>query len=156
MKIPQLFLKLSAIPYIEVVVALLPEVIFLADHAAGDALLQTLHGIRQRRALRLTQQQVDVFRHHNISEDAKGKLAPHTLQSFLKNLRRSCLRKQRTAAMTGECEEVCLSGFVKALKAPRHGWKSNPVWRTTQESIVNYPTQAKRRLEWGTRLTVIY
>src|SRR5947209_3005965 len=80
MNVVQFLYELRMIPNVEIVVALLPEMIGVADQTPCHSLLQRLQGVRQSgwpiqarcwlewvSSLRLAEEKVDVLRHHNIS-----------------------------------------------------------------------------------------
>ena len=90
---------------------------------------------------RLAEQQVNVLRHDHVTVDVKLETAAHTLQPGLENLPGDGCGKRGTTMVAAERHEVSLAGRVKSFQPPRHKASLPPE---------NWPTQAKRRLEWAT------
>ena len=89
MHIPQFLDPLLFVPHIEIVITPLPELDFstLLQLARG-LLLQHLKRNRQRRPARLPDQQMNVFRHHNIPGNHKAVPHTHSLKLPLENASR--------------------------------------------------------------------
>jgi hypothetical protein len=79
MYIAQLFHKRRLISHIEIIVALLPEMLRLANQPPRDSLLQRLDRVGQSMLLRFVEQQVNVFGHDHISVDAQLEAETHPL-----------------------------------------------------------------------------
>lgn len=85
MNVAQLLHKLTVVPYIEIVVALLPEVFGVADKLSRNALLQRLDRDIQLPNLGLRNEQVNMLGHHNVAVDPKPVLAPYSLQRMFES-----------------------------------------------------------------------
>lgn len=167
MDVMELLHKLFTITNVEIVVALLPEMVSVADQAARDSLLQRLQGIGQSVALRLAEQKMNVFRHDDVAVNTEAEVAAHSLQGVLKNLPVCVGREQRATVITTEGYEMALSGVVISLEAPGHRVSVAVVSIPTQGrgrlswlcrfklGLWRWPTQAKRWLEWATALPVL-
>ncbi len=81
MNVPQLLNKLRFVADIEVVISLLPKVLGLANQPPRHALFERLDGVGKRSALGLTQKQVNVVRHDDVSVHAKIKTDAHALEA---------------------------------------------------------------------------
>jgi len=86
MNISKLFQKLRFVPDIEIIVALLPEILRLANQSARDSLLQRLDRVGESMLPRFAEQQVNVFGHDHISVDAKLEAAAHAFERGLEDL----------------------------------------------------------------------
>ena len=80
MNIAQLFHKLALVAHVAVIVALLPK--NTRPQTLGERQLQIVHSICQKSALRLTQQQVHVLGHDDVSVDAQGEATAHLFQNL--------------------------------------------------------------------------
>jgi len=78
MNVVQLLDKLIVIANVEIVVALLPEMLSLANQSARDSLLQRLDRVGESVLPRFAKQQVNVFGHDHISVDAKFEAEAHS------------------------------------------------------------------------------
>jgi hypothetical protein len=116
MDVAKFFRKLALAPKIEIVVASLPERIGCPQgQSAGYALLQRLHGLSERTALRLVYQQVHVLGHDYVSVHAEPELLSNSFQSGLEDDARRDALEIWLSVITAESKEVKLAGFVKAL-----------------------------------------
>jgi hypothetical protein len=79
MNISKLFHKLRFIPNVEIIVALLPEMLRIANQSPRYSLLQRFDHVRESMLLRFAEQQVNVFGHDDITVDAKFEAAADTL-----------------------------------------------------------------------------
>ena len=114
MDITPLFDELAIAPNVEIVIALLPKMLGLADQASRSALFQRLDGIGEHAPLRFAEQQVNVLRHDDISVNAKPEIAAHSLQRDLENaLGGGC--QQQPPVIAGKRHEVAVSGFLKSF-----------------------------------------
>ena len=119
MNVPQLFHKLRLISHIEIVVALLPEMLGLANQPPRDSLLQRLDRVGESLQLRLAEQQVNVFGHDDIAVDAKSEAEAHALQRVLENLSGDGCRERGPTMVTAEGHEVSLPGRLESFQSPR-------------------------------------
>lgn len=152
MNIVELLDKLWVIPDVEVVVALLPEMIGVSDQTSRDTLLQRFQCVGERELLgpveavgtptqaktrlewatvelrvdaielRFAEKKVNMLRHHNICVDAKAKVASHAFKGVLKDSSARFGGEQGTAMITAKSYEVTLPGVVITLEAPRHNF----------------------------------
>ncbi len=91
MDVAQLLHKLMFIAHIEIVIALLPEVIRASDQVPRDALLQRFDRIGERAVLGFVEKQMNVLRHDDIAVDPKSESISHTFEpSFKCFLREFC------------------------------------------------------------------
>jgi hypothetical protein len=137
MDVMELLQELLMIANVEIVVALLPEMIGVSNQTPRYALLQGFEGIRQGVPFRLAYQKVDVFRHDNVSIDAHAETAAHALKSALKHLSTRVIREQGAAVVTAKRDEMALSGVVIALETP---------WHEISVDCRNSPLKAKEAL----------
>ena len=112
MGIAELFRELLVIAYVEIVVALLPEVLGVTYQAPRDSLLQRFERIGELALLGFAEQQMNMLRHDDISVDTEAETPSDVLQSDLKDLLRGVRCKEWTAVVATERHEVTLSGFV--------------------------------------------
>lgn len=110
--VAQLFCELAVMADVEIVVALLPEVLRLANQASRHALFQRFERIGERPMPRFAEEQVNVLRHDDVSVDAQIEAAPDTLECELENLLRRILGKGWTTVVATERHKVALSGFL--------------------------------------------
>ncbi len=115
MNISKFFHKLRFIPNIEIVVALLPEMLGFTDQSPRYSLLQRLDRVGEIVLLRFAEQQVNVFGHDYITVDAKFESEAHTLERSLENLFGDGRRERETTMVTAEGDEVSLPGRVKSF-----------------------------------------
>ena len=120
MDVAQLLKKLAGVADVEVIVAMLPEVVGVANQTARDSLLERLKGHGQRLAERFTHQQMHMFRHDNIAIDAQRVASTHPLQSCFKDRARLSGAELVMPPVTAESTKVALPGLVKAPESPRH------------------------------------
>ena len=118
--VSQLLDQLAPTPNIEIVVPTLPEMRVIETELPGDRLLQRLDQRRKRPALRFAQQQMDVFRHNDVSVHARLVTSADDLQLLLQNAPGLGCAQPWLAPVTTESDEVKLSRLVEAAKAPRH------------------------------------
>src|SRR5258707_1252023 len=100
MNVAQFLHELGIATYIVVVISLLPEVFGTADQPPRYTLLKGLHRFGQSLSLGLAQQKVHVFRHDDISINAKLEAPTHAFQGFFEDsavLRRSQKHKRSIA-----------------------------------------------------------
>ena len=162
MNVVELLYKLRMIANVEIVVALLPEMVGVSDQTPRHSLLQRFEGVGERALLLetrdiptqaktglesgtvdcgLAEEKVNVLGHHDVCVDAKVEVAAHALKGVLKYSSACVGREQGTALIAREGYEMALPGVVITLKAPRH---------EVRVACWNIPTQGKRGLEWGT------
>ena len=116
MNISKFFHKLRFIPNIEIVVALLPEMLGFTDQSPRYSLLQRLDRVGEIVLLRFAEQQVNVFGHDYITVDAKFESEAHTLERTPRKLAwASRCRERETTMVTAEGDEVSLPGRVKSF-----------------------------------------
>jgi len=84
---------------------------------------------------------VNVLGHDHIGVDAKLESVAHALQRKFEGSFDGIGVEKRQAMITGECNEMGLPGMLKSLESP---------WHEVRLGVGESPTQAKRRLEWGT------
>ena len=120
MNVAQLLDKLLIMADVEAVVAFLPKMLCVSDEPARDPLLQRLDGMCDRFALRLADQQMNVFGHDHIAEYAQPETAPDALQRRLKGVRLGAAQR-RTAVIAAKRNEMALSRLVEAPQSPGHG-----------------------------------
>jgi hypothetical protein len=137
MDVMELLHELLMIANVEIVVALLPEMIGVSNQTPRYALLQGFEGIRQGVPFRFADQKVDVFRHDNVSIDAHAETAAHALKRALKHLSARAIREEGMAVVTTESNEMALSGVVIALETP---------WHEISVDCRNSPLKAKKAL----------
>lgn len=106
MNIAQLFYKLGVIAYVEIIVALLPEVFRGTDEAPRDSLLEGLESIRQRVPLRFAQQKMHMLRHDNVAVNLEFVITPHPLERSLEDSAGGVRGDQATAMVAAESDEM--------------------------------------------------
>ena len=98
MNLSQLLHKLRMVAEIEVVAALLPEVISRADQSSRDTLFERLDRACEPVALRFADEQVDVLGHDDIAKHPQPEAASDALQ----RLRRLTLLQPRLGMGGGD------------------------------------------------------
>jgi hypothetical protein len=63
---------------------------------------------------------MDVFKHHDVSVDAKAEFAAHALQSILEGSTARVSREQAATVITTKRYEMRLSALLITHQAPRH------------------------------------
>src|SRR5579872_1334078 len=81
--ISQFFDALLLAPDIEIVIALLPEMLVASDQPSSDGLLQRLDRGGQCASSRLAHEHVDMFRHHHVCGDKELVTEARSLESAL-------------------------------------------------------------------------
>src|SRR5207253_10919261 len=79
------------------------------EHGAGEALFEHLHNGRRISSLRLADQQMNGFRHHDVSQYDESVAAAHPLYDFEKQITPIGTGKQRTALVTTRGDEMQIS-----------------------------------------------
>jgi hypothetical protein len=143
MNVMELLYKLRMIANVEIIIALLPEVIGFSDQTPRHALLQRLQSIGERALLRfaesvrvptqakirlewatvgvrLADEKMNVLGHDNIAIDAKAECDAHAFESVFKDSAAGIGREQTAAMVTTKRYEMALPGVVITLQAPRH------------------------------------
>ena len=92
----------------------------VSDKSTGHRLLQRLQGTRQGAALRLTDQQMNMLRHDDISGDVEAVLAACLLQRELETSLGMWRSQEWLPAITTEGHEVQVSSLLIPLQSPRH------------------------------------
>lgn len=115
MDIPTLLHELFIVPDIEIVIALLPEMLGGADQASRHALLQRFEGIGKKGALGFAHQQVDVLGHDYICVNAEPEIASDALQCSLEDSLGGVGHKQGSSAITGKSDEMTVTGLLKSF-----------------------------------------
>jgi len=134
MNVAQLFHKLRVISDVEIVVALLPEMIRIANQTPRYSLLQRFQRISQRDrwpiqavfwlewgisiaggvSLWFAEEQMNMLRHDYVPVNPKPEAAPDPLQARLEDSPAFVRGEQLTAVVTAECDEMTLTTLVKA------------------------------------------
>jgi hypothetical protein len=120
MNITQFLHELGIATYIVVVISLLPEVFGIADQPPRYTLLKGLHRFGQSLSLGLAQQKVHVFRHDDISINAKLEAPTYTFHGFFEDSTTLCGPEQDTAMIATERYKMALPGVMKTLESGRH------------------------------------
>src|SRR5581483_792723 len=97
----------------------------VALHRTNKAQLEGLHRERESRPLRFCHQQVNMLRHHDISENDHPIPPPHALQNLQEQVTAFANRQQRLALIATECQEMKISLVKESVQALRHGAKLN-------------------------------
>jgi hypothetical protein len=114
------------VAYVVIEVPFLPEVRYLSRLCClpsclqRDFALEDLHEAWEQSGNRLTQQQVHMLRHYNVSKDIQIEAAPRLFQGQQECVFHVHLREEWKAVVTAECQEVSLSGAMKPFKSIRH------------------------------------
>ena len=88
-----------------------------------EALLQHLHHGRWSALLRLADQQMEVFRHHDISDHYKTVAAADLFENFQKQASTGGSSQHGTAVVTTRRDEVQVAAAVASLETFRHSWR---------------------------------
>ena len=94
-----------------------------------EALLQHLHHGRWRALLRLADQQMEVFRHHDISDYDKTVAAADLLEGFEKQASTGGGSQHGTAVITTRSDEMQVAAAVASLETFRHSWRVDLRWQ---------------------------
>ncbi len=116
----KLLQKLATVADVEVVVALLPEVLIAFKEEARDPLLQGFESLRQGFMLRFTKKQVNMFGHDYVAVDAQCVTTPDTFYRDFECSLRLRREKTRLPVIAAERNEMGLSGLVVTLQSPWH------------------------------------
>jgi hypothetical protein len=103
-----------------VVISLLPEVFGIPDQPPRHTLLQGLHRFGQSLSLGLAQQKMNVFRHDDISINAKPEAPAYAFQGFFEDATAPGGPEQDTAMIATERYKMALPGVMKTLESGRH------------------------------------
>ena len=118
--VAQLLGELAAVPNVEIVVPLLPEVLGFPDQTARHSLFQRFDRHRECFPLRLGEHEVNMLGHNHIAVDTKPEAAPDPFQSKLKGRFARIGQKPSAAVITAKSDEVSLPRVVEALQSGRH------------------------------------
>ncbi len=121
MDVTQLFRLLGVAPYVEIVIARLPQRTSLRlPQPPRHVLLQHLQRDRKFRSLRLGQQQMNMLRHDDISGNVETVPFPRVFEGLLKDV--SGVRRAQTwrTPIAAKRHEMQAAGFLVSLEAPGH------------------------------------
>ncbi len=150
-------------PHIEVVVARLPEGrIGRVLNFVRYVLFQHLKRDCQSAALGFGQQQVDVFRHDDVSDDEKSVPAADLLKSLFEDVARLRRREQWCPTITTESDEVKVAGLLETVESAGHQTNLFTVtgfYRDGNHTSVStvyglrctHPVRKERGQGWGTQ-----
>ena len=110
-------------------------------------LLQHLHHHRRIRLLRLTDQQMNVLRHHHIPDDYEPIASPHFIKNDQKSIPRPHRPQKRQPPITTERNEMQLRSPIAPLKILRHRSKSTPSHPSQIQQRMGHPQEP--RLNFG-------
>jgi hypothetical protein len=128
MNITELGDESFVVAYIVIEVPFLPEVRqgsyprCLPARLARDFALENLHEAWQQARRRLAYQQVNMLRHHNVSEDIDLEAVSSLFQSSQERVFHVHLREKWQAMVAAECQEVRLSRTMKPFESVWHGF----------------------------------
>ena len=88
MNVAQLLDKLFVVTNVEIVIALLPEVLMITDQAPRCTLLQGLERISETASFGLTHQKMNVLWHHDVAIDTKSVASAYAFERVFKSLLR--------------------------------------------------------------------
>jgi len=103
-----------------------------ATQSARHSLLQHLYDDREISFLRLAQQQMNVFGHHDVTGHRELISGAHFGQNDQKHVSSACRSQERQASITSERDEVKVSRSVAAFEIFRHGIERTDSKRTDQ------------------------
>ena len=148
----QLFDSLLQAPHIEIVEATLPETwqrtfaickaqvqlssissVFPAQ-APGDALFQNLNRRRGRSFCRLANEEMDVLRHHDISNKRKPVAVPDLAENLNERVLGTNRTQERYAPIATERDEMQMPAPVNPNELVSHGSKENTKTQTLRNS----------------------
>ena len=92
----------------------------LAPQAARHSLFQDLHNARRIALGRLTDEQVDVIGHHDVTHKRESVAVTHLSRNFHKQILRARGGKQGQTPVTTACDEVKMAQSVPATQSFRH------------------------------------
>jgi hypothetical protein len=121
MDVAELFHEFGFKADIEVVVALLPEMLRIPDETACHSLLQRLQRVCEELLLGLTDQKVDMIRHHYIPINSYAIGASHPFQTLLEDAPIHLFSKECVVVIAREGDEVASPGVLESLKSRWHG-----------------------------------
>src|ERR1700728_2287977 len=137
MHVSQFLYALLRSPYIEVVETSLPEwsaqnvisrqppnvrinPLVVGQQCASRALFQHLHHSRRTSDVRFGDEQVNVFRHDDVSDNYEPVALPGRLQNRKEAIAARWCAKKRQAVITGTSNEVQMMSAVRAMQAAGH------------------------------------
>jgi hypothetical protein len=105
---------------------------------AGDLLFKHLQRFRRRTFLRLTDQQVHVFRHHHIPDQSEAISRPYFLQDFHKPIPRPPRPQEGSSAVAAESNKVEIASPVIASQRVAHRRKTRTLKTEGCGTLVYY------------------
>ena len=133
MDVTNLLRELRIVANIEIVITFLPEMLggcptqaFFwlewgsSDQSPRNALLERFHGIGERAALRLADEQVNMFGHDNVGVNVDPEAPPHSFERELEDSLGMVVTQQRLPVIAGESHEVTVSGLLQPFQSPRY------------------------------------
>ena len=127
MNVMQLLFPFAIGDDVEVVITSLPE--WLASSSVGkfarDRLLQNLECSGKSAVVGFADQQMHVFRHHDISEDVELIPTSSSFEFLLEDPTAGRCMEQKSPPITTESEKVIAAGLLIALETRRHSEEDN-------------------------------
>jgi hypothetical protein len=146
--VTELFDALASAPYIEVVKARLPHVLWrflernrlrppaatllLRQDAACKAEFQSLHDNRGSTVLWLADEKMKMLGHDHVSDDDELVSLTDLFEDLEKKITPDGAAEQRLTLITTTSDEVKVSGTVVTGETPSHGKKVDWIWRGSQ------------------------
>jgi len=118
--VAELFHKFPVREDIEVIITRLPELGSLTFEKFGGLPFQYAKSLMQLFAPGLTQKQMDVFGHENVSEEIELVPLPDVFEDVKEDSARMIGIQIRQAAMTTEGKEVVMAFVLVSLEIVRH------------------------------------
>jgi hypothetical protein len=121
MDVAQLFRLLGIAPHVEIVVTRLPErTSFGPPESLRHVLFQHLDRDRKLCSLRLRQQQMNMFKHDDISGDVKAVPFSYVFQGFLKGGSGVWRAQTRCTLIAAKRDEMQTTRLLVSFEAPWH------------------------------------
>ncbi len=122
MQVSELLDSLGFRPYVEVVIAALPEPRLISTDAevTRNVLLEHLNRDRQLSALLFTHEEMNVFGHDYVSGDEHAVPAANIFQRPFEHSSGQGRAKQRLTTITAEGDEMKIRGSVVTLESRSH------------------------------------
>jgi len=92
------------------------------EHSLRKRFLQRLHDNRRILSFRLSDQQVHMFRHHDVTDHDKSKTPPNFFEHFQKQIACPWTAQQRFSLIATGGDEMQISGAVITVKTSWHTW----------------------------------
>ena len=115
------FLHIRAVQMnVEIVIALLPEMIAASDQLSRDSLLECLECLRKVGTYRFAYEKMHVLGHHDVAINQQSVLPTASFECEFEDVFRVGGTQEWASKITAEGNEVNLTELLVALQSPGH------------------------------------